>query len=126
MEKFKFSPALLTGDMPLPNGFTLIGPVTTDRFPIGAILLRNDAGLFWLWSGGSLSGCDQDEASRYYYEMNKTNLVPITEYAEAHDLNPDSVRQKCLRGGWKSAVKVGRNWYIDPNEPHIDLRCKSE
>lgn len=53
-----------------------------------------------------------------------TGLIPIAEYARIHDLAPVSVRQKCIRGGYKTAVKIGRDWFIDPNEPHNDLRRK--
>ena len=51
-------------------------------------------------------------------------LVPISVYAKMHGLDPSTVRQKCLRGGWKTAVKVGTIWLISPDEPHEDLRKK--
>ena len=51
-------------------------------------------------------------------------LIPISVYARDHDLDPSTVRQKCLRGGWKTAVKVGSLWLISPDEPYTDLRRK--
>ena len=55
-----------------------------------------------------------------------TGLVPIALYASMHGLNPATVRQKCIRGGWKTAVKLGRDWFIDPDEPHTDRRVKEK
>ena len=63
MKLFEHPLALITGSFPLPEGFTVIAPVTTDKFPIGAILLRNQAGFYWLWSGGTISSCNQREAA---------------------------------------------------------------
>ena len=51
-------------------------------------------------------------------------LITITEYAAMHGRDPASVRQKALRGGFKTAVKIGRDWLIDKDEPYEDLRCK--
>lgn len=49
--------------------------------------------------------------------------ITIKEYAKLHDIRPDTVRQKILRGNLP-AVKMGRDWVIDKNEPYIDLRRK--
>lgn len=53
-------------------------------------------------------------------------LVPIAQYASIHGLNPATVRQKCIRGGWQTAIKIGRDWFINPDEPHTDLRRKGK
>ena len=53
-------------------------------------------------------------------------LVPIEIYAKEHGVSPDTVRQKCLRGGWTTAVKLGRAWFIDPDEPYTDHRRKPD
>ena len=52
------------------------------------------------------------------------NLISIAEYAKLHDKEISSVRQKILRGGFKTARKIGRNWVINKNEPYIDNRKK--
>lgn len=52
------------------------------------------------------------------------NLISLKEYAELYGVTPDTVRQKVLRGGFKSAQKIGRNWVIDKNEPYEDNRTK--
>lgn len=52
------------------------------------------------------------------------NLISLVEYAELHKKEQSSVRQKALRGGFKTAKKIGRNWVIDKNEPYTDYRKK--
>lgn len=52
------------------------------------------------------------------------DLISLKEYAELYGVTPDTVRQKVLRGGFKSAQKIGRNWVIDKNEPYEDNRAK--
>ena len=56
---------------------------------------------------------------------NIDDYISLAEYAKMHDKNPANVRQKVLRGGFKTARKVGRNWMIDKNEPYVDERIKS-
>lgn len=51
-------------------------------------------------------------------------LISLKEYAELYGVTPDTVRQKVLRSGFKSAQKIGRNWVIDKNEPYEDNRAK--
>lgn len=51
-------------------------------------------------------------------------LISLAEYAKRHGRNADSVRQKVLRGGFKTAQKVGRNWLIEEDEPYLDERMK--
>lgn len=54
----------------------------------------------------------------------RMELISLKEYAELYGVTPDTVRQKVLRGGFKSAQKIGRNWVIDKNEPYEDNRAK--
>lgn len=54
--------------------------------------------------------------------MEHTDLISLAEFARLHNLDPSTVRKKAERGNWKTAVKIGRNWLIDRNEPHTDLR----
>lgn len=51
-------------------------------------------------------------------------LVPISEYAKIHGKSRKTVQQKCQRGGFVTAVKMGRDWMIERDEPYTDLRCK--
>ena len=52
-------------------------------------------------------------------------LITCKEYAEREGLSPTSVRHKCLRGGFKTAQKIGRDWLIDENEQNIDRRIRT-
>ena len=57
--------------------------------------------------------------------MNKMrDLISLAEYAKLHEREPATVRQKVLRGGFKTARKIGSQWVIDKNEPYTDLRFK--
>lgn len=49
-------------------------------------------------------------------------LISISEYAEKHGVNRNTVQQKILRGGFDTARKIGRNWVIDSDEVYSDLR----
>lgn len=49
-------------------------------------------------------------------------LISLVEYAKLHGRDPATVRQRVLRGGFKTARKIGRNWVIDKNEPYEDNR----
>lgn len=62
--------------------------------------------------------------SRAVTDYNHIPLIPLAEYASMHGKNARTVRQKAESGGFRTAVKIGRNWVIDKNEPYIDLRKK--
>ena len=49
-------------------------------------------------------------------------LIPLTEYAKKHERAVATVRQKVLRGGFKTAQKIGRDWMIEDDEPYMDER----
>ncbi len=49
-------------------------------------------------------------------------LIPLVEYARKHHRHPDTAKQKAQRGGFKTAVKIGRDWLIDEDEPYRDNR----
>ena len=57
--------------------------------------------------------------------MAKEELIGLTEYAEINGVDPSTVRQRAIRGAYQTARKIGRNWVIDKNEPHVDHRIKS-
>lgn len=52
------------------------------------------------------------------------DLITLKEYAILHGILPDSARQKANRNGYNTAVKIGRDWFIDKNEPFKDNRFK--
>lgn len=51
--------------------------------------------------------------------------ITLKEYAFRHGRTPATVRQKVLRGGFKTAHKMGRDWLIDENEPYIKLPTRN-
>lgn len=53
-------------------------------------------------------------------------LIPIKEYAKTHGKDLSSVRQKCQRGGFSTAQKIGRDWFIDDAEEYSDRRKNDE
>lgn len=50
--------------------------------------------------------------------------ITLTEYARRHGRALATVRQKAYRGGFKTARRVGRDWFIDEDEPLVDNRRK--
>ena len=52
-------------------------------------------------------------------------LISLTEYAKSHGKSPATARQMALRGGFKTAQKIGRDWLIDDQEPYPDHRVKT-
>ena len=52
-------------------------------------------------------------------------IITLKEYAQRHGKHIDIVRQKALRGGFRTAKKLGRDWFIDEDEPYIDGRVTS-
>lgn len=49
------------------------------------------------------------------------SMITLTEWARRYGLDPSGPRRKAQRGGFKTAVKVGRDWLIDANEPKTNL-----
>lgn len=52
-------------------------------------------------------------------------LITLKEYAERLGKNPMVVYQKARYGTLKTARKLGRDWFIDEDEPYEDQRIKS-
>ena len=52
-------------------------------------------------------------------------MIPLKQYAEKLGKDPVVARQRAGRGAFKTAKKIGRDWFIDENEPWIDHREKS-
>lgn len=53
-------------------------------------------------------------------------LISIADYAKKYGVLPDTVRQKCNRGGFKTAKKIANVWVIDDGEPYTDKRKKPQ
>ncbi|WP_097002726.1 hypothetical protein [Lacrimispora amygdalina] len=51
--------------------------------------------------------------------------IPLSEYAKRHYIDPATARQRAGRRSYKTAEKMGRDWFIDEDEPHQDNRVKS-
>lgn len=49
-------------------------------------------------------------------------LISLAEYAKNHGKSSNTVRHKASTGGLKTAIKIGRNWCIDSEEPYLDGR----
>lgn len=48
--------------------------------------------------------------------------ITLKAYAERLGKNPVVVRNKAIKGGFLTAHKVGRDWFIDEDEPYVDKR----
>ena len=57
--------------------------------------------------------------------MPQEEWITLAEYAKLNGIDPATVRQRAIRGAYQTARKLGRNWVIDKNEPHVDHRIKS-
>lgn len=51
-------------------------------------------------------------------------MIPLKQYAEGLGKDPVVARQRAARGAFKTAKKIGRDWFIDENEPWLDNRTK--
>ena len=52
-------------------------------------------------------------------------LIALSDYARKYGKDPATARQRALRGAFKTAVKIGRDWLIDDAEPWVDARLRS-
>lgn len=52
-------------------------------------------------------------------------MITLKEYAERIGKDRNLVYHKYQRGGFETAVKRGRDIWIDEDEPYIDNRVKS-
>lgn len=52
-------------------------------------------------------------------------IILLKEYAERLGKNSVVAAQKAARGSFRTAQKIGRQWFIDENEPWPDARVKS-
>lgn len=49
-------------------------------------------------------------------------LIKLGDYARRLGKRPETANMRAQRGAFKTAVKVGSRWYIDPDEPWVDNR----
>lgn len=57
--------------------------------------------------------------------MKTDNLITLNEYAARHNLLPNTVRYKCIRGTLPGAEKIGRDWFIPADATYTDNRIKT-
>ena len=78
--------------------------------------------------GGNCYACSLCSYGRDCHNVplaDAASLVSTTEYAAMHGRDPATVRQLLKRGSLHTAVRIGRNWFIDRNEPYPDRRVTS-
>ena len=47
-------------------------------------------------------------------------MISIKDYAIKHGKHPSSARYMAGRGSFRTAQKIGRDWYIDEDEPYLN------
>lgn len=52
-------------------------------------------------------------------------MIPLKEYALRLNKSPDNARHLAQRGSFNTAQKLGRDWFVDEDEPWPDRRVKS-
>lgn len=57
--------------------------------------------------------------------MNLDDLIPIAEYARKIGKATISVADKCRRGSFPGARKIGRDWFVPKDAEYPDLRVKN-
>ncbi len=57
--------------------------------------------------------------------MQAPNLISLAEYANRHDIDCSHLRANARAGKLQTAIKIGRNWLISPDEPLVDRRIKT-
>ena len=51
-------------------------------------------------------------------------LILLSEYGERHKKSKTAVTKMACRGSFQTAKKVGRQWFIEEDEPYPDNRIK--
>ena len=70
MKKAKFIKNWRMLSLTIPKDADYIDVVTTDKFPLGSILIRfKNTGLYALLNNGAISSCNQSEAEQYVKAM---------------------------------------------------------
>jgi len=50
--------------------------------------------------------------------------ILLSEYGDRHKKSKSTVKSMALRGSFKTAEKIGRQWFIEEDEPYPDNRVK--
>ncbi|SDW78150.1 hypothetical protein SAMN05216391_11734 [Lachnospiraceae bacterium KHCPX20] len=53
-----------------------------------------------------------------------SDMIPLKDWAKQWGISPATARQKALRGSFRTARKVGRDWMISASESNPDCRRK--
>lgn len=53
------------------------------------------------------------------------DLIPLSAYAAQHGVDDAYLRARARAGKFPTAIKIGRDWLISPDEPLIDRRIKT-
>lgn len=64
-----------------------------------------------------------ERLTRFDYDY---DFITLKEWAIKNGIKPDTARQKANRGGFETAVKMGRDWMIKADEEPRDLRKKDK
>ena len=67
---------------------------------------------------------DQEAHAEVTLELEEGKDIPLTEWARNNHINPATARQNAGRGKYKTAKKIGRDWFIKEWEQNIDNRKK--
>ena len=51
-------------------------------------------------------------------------MITLKAYAKLHSHELSGLRRKAIAGRFRTAVKIGRDWFIDADEPLTDQRIK--
>lgn len=51
-------------------------------------------------------------------------MITLKEYADKHSRELSGLRRKAIARRFRTAVKIGRDWFIDADEPLTDQRIK--
>ncbi len=55
-------------------------------------------------------------------EAEAKGKISLNEYSKRYHFPYQTIYRKCKRGDYKTREKIGTKWYIDENEPYIDMR----
>lgn len=67
---------------------------------------------------------DQEAHEEVTLELEEGKDIPLTEWARNNHIDPATARQNAGRGKYKTAKKIGRDWFIKEWEQNIDNRKK--
>ncbi|MDD3212065.1 MAG: hypothetical protein PHY64_00195 [Eubacteriales bacterium] len=69
-----------------------------------------------------LSKGELDEVSSSAINFVASDYVTLVEYAKAHGITTNTLRQRIARGKHPEAIKPGHDWLIPRNAPYSDSR----